>query len=324
MAAETITHENEAPTLDALLERVGHDEIAARALTDEAYWKEFAANIEAAIECTPSTVQTDAQRDAIRSAAHKVARIKGSIDKRGLALTKDLREQVTAMNKRRDARTEHLDAAKERVRKPLTEWENAEETRKAERDALTERLNAAAVVTIDMTADAIAARLTEIEALTISDNLFQGPELEQLRQTRERTLTTLKNAHQMAREREEREAEHAKLKADAERRQREEDERQRKVEADERQRQAPTLDALLEWFGDHDIAERALTDEAPMIPAKAADPAPALDRVDPLTETTGDLLAVADRAGLPLSPGLARKLAGACAEGRIRNIRWEG
>ena len=36
-------------------------------------------------------------------------------------------------------------------------------------------------------------------------------------------------------------------------------------------------------------------------------------------------LAVADRAGLfPLSPGLARKLAVACAEGRIRNIRWEG
>ena len=311
MAAETITHENEAPTLDALLERVGHDEIAARALTDEAYWKEFAANIEAAIECTPSTVQTDAQRDAIRSAAHKVARIKGLIDKRGLALTKDLREQVTAMNKRRDARTEHLDAAKERVRKPLTEWENAEETRKAERDALTERLNAAAVVTIDMTADAIAARLTEIEALTISDNLFQGPELEQLRQTRERTLTTLKNAHQMAREREEREAEHAKLKADAERRQREEDERQRKVEADERQRQAQAN------------APR-YADEAPMIPAKAADPAPASDRVDPLTETTRDLLAVADRFGFPISRGLARQLVFACADGGIRNIRWEG
>ena len=88
--------------------------------------------------------------------------------------------------------------------------------------------------------------------------------------------------------------------------------------------EAPRLDALLERVGHDEIAERALTDEAPMIPAKAADPAPALDRVDPLTETTRDLLAVADRNGLPLSLGLARKLVRACAEGRIRNIRWEG
>ena len=88
--------------------------------------------------------------------------------------------------------------------------------------------------------------------------------------------------------------------------------------------EALTLDALLERVGHDEIAARALTDEAPMIPAKAADPAPASDRVPPQTETIDDLLAVADRFGFPISRGLARQLVFACADGGIRNIRWEG
>ena len=70
-------------------------------------------------------------RDLVASLAHKVARSKTAIDTEG----KKLKEQYTVITDKIDAERklarEALDAEKDRIRKPLTDWENAEKERKA-------------------------------------------------------------------------------------------------------------------------------------------------------------------------------------------------
>ena len=70
-------------------------------------------------------------RDLVASLAHKVARSKTAIDAEG----KKLKEQYTVITDKIDAERklarEALDAEKDRIRKPLTDWENAGKERKA-------------------------------------------------------------------------------------------------------------------------------------------------------------------------------------------------
>lgn len=70
-------------------------------------------------------------RDLVASLAHKVARSKTAIDAEG----KKLKEQYTVITNKIDAERklarEALDAEKDRIRKPLTDWENEDKERKA-------------------------------------------------------------------------------------------------------------------------------------------------------------------------------------------------
>ncbi|MDI5879115.1 hypothetical protein [Enterobacter sp. EC-ML559] len=83
-------------------------------------------------------VSTRKGRDAIASMAHKVARSKTYIDNAGKDLVADLKALPKQIDESRRIVRERLDALKDEVRKPLTDWENAESARK---DALQQRLN---------------------------------------------------------------------------------------------------------------------------------------------------------------------------------------
>lgn len=76
-------------------------------------------------------------RDAIASMAHKVARSKTYIDNAGKDLVAELKALPKQIDESRRIVRERLDALKDEVRKPLTEWENAESARK---EALQHRL----------------------------------------------------------------------------------------------------------------------------------------------------------------------------------------
>ena len=82
-------------------------------------------------------VSTRKGRDAIASMAHKVARSKTYIDNAGKDLVAELKALPKQIDESRRIVRERLDALKDEVRKPLTEWENAESARK---DALQQRL----------------------------------------------------------------------------------------------------------------------------------------------------------------------------------------
>ena len=82
-------------------------------------------------------VSTRKGRDAIASMAHKVARSKTYIDNAGKDLVAELKALPKQIDESRRIVRERLEALKDEVRKPLTDWENAESARK---EALQQRL----------------------------------------------------------------------------------------------------------------------------------------------------------------------------------------
>ncbi len=79
-----------------------------------------------AIKLDPSTVLG---REQIRSVAYKIAKTKTALDAEGKSLTEGWREATSKVNAERKRSAERLDALKEEVRKPLTEFENKEKIR---------------------------------------------------------------------------------------------------------------------------------------------------------------------------------------------------
>lgn len=77
-------------------------------------------------------VTTKKGRDAIASMAHKVARSKTYIDNAGKDLVAELKALPKKIDESRRVVRERLDALKDEVRRPLTEWEEEQERIKAE------------------------------------------------------------------------------------------------------------------------------------------------------------------------------------------------
>ncbi|MEZ6879858.1 hypothetical protein [Enterobacter sp. KB-280D8] len=77
-------------------------------------------------------VSTRKGRDVIASMAHKVARSKTYIDNAGKDLVAELKALPKQIDESRRIVRERLDALKDEVRKPLTEWEAEQERIKAE------------------------------------------------------------------------------------------------------------------------------------------------------------------------------------------------
>lgn len=102
-------------SLDALLEKI------------ETYALSFAADI-----------STDKGRKEVASRAYNIARSKTALDEAGKKLVEGWKKQAKAVDDERKRARDRLDALKDKVRQPLTDWEAeqeriAEEAREAER-----------------------------------------------------------------------------------------------------------------------------------------------------------------------------------------------
>lgn len=95
---------------------------------------------EAAVDFDPD-VSTPAGRKIIAAQARKVATSKGVIDSAGKALTEDWFKKKKVVDAGRRFARESLDALRDEIRAPLTEWE-AEEKRKLEEIALKAEIEA--------------------------------------------------------------------------------------------------------------------------------------------------------------------------------------
>lgn len=84
-------------------------------------------------------VTTKKGRDAIASMAHKVARSKTYIDNAGKVLVAELKALPKQIDESRRVVRERLDALKDEVRRPLTEWEEEQARIAAEKAAEEER-----------------------------------------------------------------------------------------------------------------------------------------------------------------------------------------
>jgi len=128
-----------------------------------------------------------------------------------------------------------METIRDRVRAPATEWETREANRKAEADALLDKLRSAAVVTIADTVESVQARLDDIRGINLSDELL-GLRTEMAVGLRDDAVKALQDALEHLRTIEADRAEAARLRADQERRDAEEAERLRAER--ERQEQA--------------------------------------------------------------------------------------
>lgn len=87
--------------------------------------------IEAEAKALKADISTQEGRDAIRSMAFKLARSKTALDKMGKDLTEDQRKQIDQVNAERKRGWERLEKLQHEIRKPLTDWEDAEKDRVA-------------------------------------------------------------------------------------------------------------------------------------------------------------------------------------------------
>jgi hypothetical protein len=93
------------------------------------------SKIEAEVLAEVFTLDTAEGRERIKSVAYKVARSKTALDDMGKELVAGIKAQAAAIDADRRTIRDRLDALKERVRGPLTAWEDAEEKRVGDNEA---------------------------------------------------------------------------------------------------------------------------------------------------------------------------------------------
>lgn len=146
------------------------DDLGAALQDGEKMTKLLARVAEQARALVPD-VSTAKGRDAIRSNAYRVTRSRTAVHQAGLDLTEMWRKQTAAVNKAREAAKAELEELEAEVRAPLTEWEIAEEARKAKLAELLESLRPQ--VDRDSRTDEITAERARIAAIEITDEVWQ-------------------------------------------------------------------------------------------------------------------------------------------------------
>ena len=222
------------------------------------------AQVEAKVRAHVPDLTTAKGRDAIKSLAYAVSRSKTALDDAGKKLTEDARAQIADVNAQRKVITDRLDALRDEARKPLTDWEAAEESRKAELMRNMQHIEPVWPIDHMPTAEALAGHIASVEAIAI-DSRWQEFE-DQARLRKDRALAKLRPLHAAAAVREEQAAELAQLRAEAEARRAEDAKRaadeQAKRDADaaaERQRQAAEDQARRDQQAEADRQQAAET-----------------------------------------------------------------
>ena len=98
-------------------------------LTDKDRFSQFYEAMRRECDAHEPDLSTDKGRKEIASLAYKVARTKTAIDDAGKKLNEQARAQISAVDESRREIRKQLDDLKDEVRRPLTEWEDAEKQR---------------------------------------------------------------------------------------------------------------------------------------------------------------------------------------------------
>ena len=188
---------------------------------------------------TDVDITTGSGRDKVRSFAAEVRREKAAIDKARLNLTAGWRDMTKQANEAGKVINERLEQLAADVRKPLTEWEEAEKAREAAVDRIITLFRTARFVAMGEAADHIRERGTTVHEIVIDREQFQD-RTEEAEREKADTVSHLFAAVKAAEKAEADRAELEKLKAEAEERerlaaqQREADEAAARAEEEER------------------------------------------------------------------------------------------
>lgn len=206
-------------------------------LTDAKKFSEFYEEMRRETDALDADVSTERGRKAIASMAYKVARTKTAIDEAGKKLNEEARSRINAIDESRREIRKQLDDLKDEVRKPLTEWEAAEEARVENAKAELTRLREAGRVGFEDNAETVSARLAEISALKL-DPALHGETFGIAQAAQADAVRALSDARdRLAREEAER-AELERLRAEAAERQQQEQANREAEEAERRRAEA--------------------------------------------------------------------------------------
>jgi colicin import membrane protein len=197
----------------------------------DAWYEKLAAKAPTDVDVT-----TKKGRDALRSFAAEVRSEKAAIDKARLRLTKEWRDMVSQANDAGKEIAERLEQLAIEVRKPLTEWEEAETARVNRCREIIDGFKADAVVTLDDTAATVRARGAGIWQIALDEEQFRDL-LPEAQSAKEQAVATLKTALARLEKEEADRAELERLRAEneaREAREREEAAERERVEAERR------------------------------------------------------------------------------------------
>lgn len=242
-------------------------------ILDRKAFDAFLTKVRAEVALAGDDVTTDKGRKAIASAAYKVAKCKTALDNAGKALTDEWRQKTNEVNEARRHVRETLDALKDEVRMPLTEWEQAEKARQERAASIMDELKSVRdnPAPFGATAEAVTDRLSEVQAQALDADTF-GDQLGFAEKVKAEAVEALTAAAERIRreeaeraelealrrekaEREAREAEEAEAKARAEQ------EAAHAAEAEERRkREAAEAEARAKRMAE-EAAEKARVEE---------------------------------------------------------------
>lgn len=183
-------------------------------------------------------VTTKKGRDAIASQAYKVSKSKAAVDNHGKDLVAGIKAQAAAIDRDRKAWRDQCDALRDEIRKPLDDWEQAENDRVAKHQAVIRAIHSLHGENIlNKESHEIKGYIFDLENTEI-DSSFE--EFEQ--EAKIAKLETLEKLRTALTAREKYEAEQAELErlrqAEIERQQKERDEAIARQAAEKAQREA--------------------------------------------------------------------------------------
>lgn len=131
----------------------------------------YLAHIKQELDAFVPDVSTKKGRDAIASIAYKVAKSKTALDNIGKDLVAELKDVPKKIDAERKRMRDLLDQWKDEVRRPLTNWEEAEEARKAEHNQNVMRLNQfAANANAQLESTTLREMLSRVDGIAVDES----------------------------------------------------------------------------------------------------------------------------------------------------------
>lgn len=142
---------------------------SVEAFTNTEQFDALLRRIREVVESHQPDVSTDKGRKAIASLAYKVAKTKTALDAQGKALTDGWRQQTKLVDQSRKRIRDELDALKDEARRPLTEWERAEESRQKAHEETLSLIKSLVRFDDVPTPEQVRARQTELKTASKRD-----------------------------------------------------------------------------------------------------------------------------------------------------------
>lgn len=192
------------------------------AFTQPEKFTEFLKGIRDELEAFKPDVSTAKSRGEIAAMAFRVTKQKTAIDKAGKELNADKRKEIDAVDAERRKIWDKLEALADEIRKPLTDWENAEKEREKAKSEILDRLHGA--VYDPNSSESVRLAIQKATDIAIDPEIFRDETNDAVNGKAE-TLTNLNIALERATRHEADQAELRRLREEKEAREREEADR---------------------------------------------------------------------------------------------------